>query len=139
MYCIIVNHTPGHITSVTTMVLNLIVLVIEVFIGLQFYKNWVAFRSADKARGHLLHTCFRMMCFTFCGIVTLSVEFVFLSNVNSPIPNVFLALIPVEAVIVFGLQSDILRSWASLFRIPIPKIITPTRVESSMSDKVQLT
>jgi len=111
VYCIITTGVPGHTSAVLVAITMLATIAFEAMICHVLWKNWKAFRGLGARSRQSLAMIVRVGIFTFFGILSIAVCLIMLSNFDSPIPNIFIALFPVVSVLVFSTQMDLVRVW----------------------------
>lgn len=115
MYCNMENQYPGKISAILVLVFMLACIILEVLICRDVRRHMSALRN--EVFGHLKATLIRVLAFSAFTVVAviMSIIFFFTDN-HGPALNIIIALVPIDAVLVFGTQEDILRSWASSIR-----------------------
>jgi len=107
LYCVIDNGIPGKINTVLCVLAMIATLGIEASIGIKARRHMRSVGSAQLPIGMLV----RVVLFTAAGVVAIAMSFIFVTRVFSPLPNIFIALMPIAAVLIFGTQADILGIW----------------------------
>ncbi|KAG7086857.1 hypothetical protein E1B28_002778 [Marasmius oreades] len=115
MYCNMRNEFPGKLSAIIVTVWMIACVILEVLIFKDLRRNWQAVR--DEVFAHMKGTTIRIFVFSVSTIIAacLGVIFFFEDN-HGPALNIIIALIPLNAMLVFGSQGDIIRSWISAFR-----------------------
>lgn len=115
MYCHISGSRVSKVSSGFLIAANLFMLILEVLIGILLYRNWVAFQHLQKLDNSLsLSTLVRVAIFSFLPLVVLILSLLVFkgrTGYERQITNIFIALVPLVAGIVFGSQKDILGVW----------------------------
>ncbi|KAJ3991751.1 hypothetical protein F5050DRAFT_1792668 [Lentinula boryana] len=110
-YCNMLNPIPGKISAVVVAVIMLICLCLSITISIVLGRNWGVFSSDTHAP---LAMVLRVLCFSAFSLVAvvLGLLFFFTPRGKHGVGlQITLAIIPVAAVIVFGSQTDHVRSW----------------------------
>jgi hypothetical protein len=108
IYCVIANGVPGKINAVLCASAAIATLGLEISIGIKCHKHKKLYRSqAQLPMGMLV----RVMIFTVVGLLGIGVSLVFVTSVFTPLPNIFIGLMPVAAFLIFGSQQDIIDVW----------------------------
>jgi len=111
VYCIIDDGAPGKATASFVLLAMIVTIVFEVSICLAIRRNWHTFRRCNKQWGASLTMLTRVAIFSVVGITAIGVSLVFLSDISSIVPNLFMAILPLAATLVFGAQADIIHAW----------------------------
>jgi len=111
IYCILKSGLLGNISAAIVIALMITVLAFEGYIGFALYRNWRIIRERGEAGTQALHMMLRAAVFSVFGILSIVISSIFISDISGPLPNMFIALTPLEALLVFGTQRDLLRSW----------------------------
>ncbi|KAJ3746363.1 hypothetical protein DFH05DRAFT_938939 [Lentinula detonsa] len=110
-YCNMLNPIPGKLSAVIVAVIMLICLCLSITISIILGRNWRAFSSDAHAP---LATVLRVLCFSAFSVVAVVLGLLFFftpRGKHGPGLQITLAIIPVAAVLVFGSQTDLVRSW----------------------------
>lgn len=108
VYCIIDTGVPGKISAGLVMLTLFVTLGAEGMIGTLLYRNWSIFGR----KGDFLATVIRITVFTFVGLLAIIISLIFISDRDhGDLSNIFIALAPIAAVLIFGTQGDMVRVW----------------------------
>lgn len=142
IYCIISNTIPGKVSGVIVIITEAITIFYEARIGLIVYYNWRHFNRPDTTGSISPTLMIRVAVFTFFGFVTIAASLVLLSHVASIVPNVFIAIMPLAAFLVFGTQLDIVRVWIFWRPAPPParlSVLSSAHTSSSVDSSIKTT
>ncbi|KAJ4490418.1 hypothetical protein J3R30DRAFT_3421562 [Lentinula aciculospora] len=110
-YCNMMNPLPGKLSTAIVAVIMLICVCLGVAICVILRKNWRAFSSDVRAP---LATVMRVLCFSAFSLLAIVLGILFFCmprDSHGPGMEITLSLIPVAAVLIFGSQTDLIRSW----------------------------
>ncbi|TFL06710.1 hypothetical protein BDV98DRAFT_559867 [Pterulicium gracile] len=108
VYCIIDTGVPGKISAGLVMLTLFVTLIAEGMIANLLYRNWTTFGR----KGDFLATVIRITAFTFVGFLAIIISLIFISDRDrGDLSNIFIALAPIAAVLIFGTQGDMVRVW----------------------------
>jgi len=107
-YCDVISATPSKIAALIDVITCIIAIIIQVFIVRILFKN----RKVIAGSVISLTMTFRVMFFTFAGGLGFVVSVVYVLSWKPGAEfDIVLAIIPVLALMIFGSQLDLMRSW----------------------------
>jgi len=106
MFCIIQSSGVGDAGAIISGLMALIAVGFEVAIISRMFRNYRGFRSSGVNMNFLV----RIGVFTFVAVLAVGVAFVFVAHLQSSAPNLFLAILPTAAWVIFGTQTDLLEA-----------------------------
>lgn len=138
VYCINASGIPGKVSASVVLIVMVTTITLEVFLAVRIYRRRNTYKNGTQHAPHLsLTTALRTGIFTLVGVFSIVVSLVFVSesNFNGDLSNVFIAMMPLAAFLIFGTQTDILNAWhVRVYRKaptgkPLPPL--PTAVEGN--------
>jgi len=109
MYCNIVPSFPGKASAIYVMLTLAATIGIEFVIATVLYRNWTSY---TRSKRHSFAMIIRVVLFTIMGGLTITVNLIYIMHTkHGAVPNIFIAILPVISVIIFGSQLDIFRVW----------------------------
>jgi len=129
MYCGVTNGIPGRVTA-TIVVLSMAVLIgVEIGALKQLYPVWSSFdREAQKSGNSSPRAMvLRLGIFSLLALISVVVGFAVISEVGAAQDpaNITLSLLPIAFTLIFGIQKDILNTWAFWKRSSQPPLPPP--------------
>ncbi|KAH7880327.1 uncharacterized protein C8R40DRAFT_1065401 [Lentinula edodes] len=115
-YCNMENPIPGKLSAAIVAVIMLICVSLGITICVILRKNWNAVRSDVQVP---LATVTRVLCFSTFSVVATVLGLLFFVTPRSSHGfglEITLSLLPVAAVVTFGSQKDLVRSWKAGFQ-----------------------
>jgi len=96
--------------SLFTALILLVTMTFEIWIAVILRKNWRDIRKAGSGGGVALDLIFRVILFGIYVILGMVLSLLSLVAPKSPIPDLWVASVPVIVVIIFGSQKDVFRA-----------------------------
>ncbi|KAG7087655.1 hypothetical protein E1B28_013603 [Marasmius oreades] len=124
MVCGIRDPAVGHACNIAVVVIMLPTVIIE---------GWTitfVYRRRQVAGPNILSTLIRLSIFTFFGVLAIAISFSsrhFKTAIQMAVGNILQSLPPLAFIILFGLQRDILDTWAFWRREPLGRPREPNR------------
>ncbi|KAF9078356.1 hypothetical protein BDP27DRAFT_1412357 [Rhodocollybia butyracea] len=115
-YCDMINTVPGRVSAIMVTAIMAICVCLCATIAVVLRRNWSIFYR--ETTGTPLSTVMRVLVFTLFSMVAVVLGLVFFFTPRSshgPAMELVLSIIPLSAVLVFGTQRDLVRSWKAGF------------------------
>ncbi|KAL0958182.1 hypothetical protein HGRIS_000345 [Hohenbuehelia grisea] len=126
MFCNIVPSLPGKASAIYVSLILAATIGIEAMLATALYRDWTLY---TRSRRHSFALIIRVALFTAMGFITITVSLIYLMHTrHGAVPNIFIAILPVTAMIFFGSQTDILHAW--MFWRPQPQQPEPLRIRN---------
>lgn len=111
VYCIITTGIPGRTCSALVALAMVVTVAFEAMVITILYRNRGHWTQNYWTNSKNIGTMIRVAIFSLFGIMSIAISSICLTDLDSTVPNVFLAITPVVAMLVFSSQSDLLTVW----------------------------
>ncbi|RDB27485.1 hypothetical protein Hypma_003846 [Hypsizygus marmoreus] len=126
MYCSFRNKVPGRLSTILVASIMIPAVVLEVLICRSLRRQWTLFLHQKDSLPMIL----RVVLFTFFGIVAVALSLLFFVKVHHGSElNIVISTLPIAAVVIFGTQPDLIRTWIFWKKRPQTVIMVPGKLK----------
>jgi hypothetical protein len=109
MFCIIDTRIPELVISTICIIIITIIVVLEVSITVSLCRHWVHLSGVKALTSAFVAIMTRVAIFTIFGVMGIIVCATVLLTSQTPLPGIYMTLLPVIAFVLLGTQVDIIR------------------------------
>jgi len=123
-YCSLKFNPLSNAMSIFTAIMCLCIIVLEIHLAINLYRNWRGMRRAGRSTGLDLQLIVRVLTFGIYVLYGMVVDIISMFDSHNIAPDMYAATIGAVVFLVFGTQADVFRAWC-FWRPEVPPTMQP--------------